>query len=99
MRTVLCGAYGTIAAALVDMTGARCVAIGSAAERGLPAEVNQVRMLSRARLPFADTCIDALAVDARTPSCCGCRTRGAGRWTRPRSVAPAGSSRSQGTGA
>jgi len=64
MRTVLCGAYGTIAAALVDMTGARCVAIGGAAERGLPAEVDQVRMLSRARLPFADTCIDALAVDA-----------------------------------
>ena len=64
MRTVLCGAYGTVAAALVDMTGARCVAIGGAAERGLPAEVDQVRMLSRARLPFADTCIDALAVDA-----------------------------------
>jgi len=64
MRTVLCGAYGTVAAALVDMTGARCIAIGGAAERGLPAEVDQVRMLSRARLPFADTCIDALAVDA-----------------------------------
>jgi uncharacterized protein YbaR (Trm112 family) len=64
MRAVLCGAYGTVAAALADMTGARCIAIDGAAERGLPAEVDQVRMVSRARLPFADACIDALAVDA-----------------------------------
>lgn len=64
MRAVLCGAYGTVAAALVDMTGARCIAIGGATESELPAEVDQVRTLSRARLPFADACIDALAVDA-----------------------------------
>ena len=64
MRAVLCGAYGTVAAALVDMTGARCIAIGGVAERSMPDEIDQVRMLSRARLPFADACIDALAVDA-----------------------------------
>lgn len=64
MRAVLCGAYGTVAAALVEMTGARCIAIGGAGESGLPAAIDQVRMLSRARLPFADACIDALAVDA-----------------------------------